>query len=220
LQKSPSPDEIKNLSIPDAETQTADARIEWLNLQDSNTVTASQPWLQLSGFLSGRGDDAGAKHVLYMMRRIQGYSRGRIERLLHLPYDLVEENPLNITYPILGLWAVGWLVFWRAHRMQAMAPTDSSAYDRFTHKQPMEGYVPFHPAIYALENVLPVVKFGQDSAWAPNPEAVSTGRHKGWRRWLPRIEYYWLARLRWALIVLGWALALILAGAIASRFKT
>lgn len=114
---------------------------------------------------------------------------------------------------------MGSLVFWRAHRMRAMAPTDSSVYDKFTHKLPLDGYVPFHPGIYALENVLPVDKFGQDSAWAPNPEAVSTKRHTDWRRWLPCIEYRWLARLRWTLIVLGWALALILAGAIADRFK-
>lgn len=75
LRKSPSPDQVKNLSIPDAETQTADVRIEWLKLQDSNAVTAS-PWLQLSDFFSRRGDDAGAKHILYMMQRVQGYSRG------------------------------------------------------------------------------------------------------------------------------------------------
>ena len=219
LRKSPSPDQLKKISIPDAEKQTADDRVEWLKLQNSNDVTAPEPWLQLSRFLSERGDDAGAKHVLYMMRRVRGYSEGRIARLLSLPYDLVEENPLNITYPILGLWGLGSLVFWRARRMQAMAPTDSTAFDRFKHKQPMEGYVPFHPVVYTLENVLPVVKFGQDSAWAPNPEAVKRPR-TGWKRWLPGIDYRSLVCLRWTLIMLGWALALILAGAIAARFKS
>jgi hypothetical protein len=44
---------------------------------------------------------------------------------------------------------------------------------------------PFNPVVYALENVLPVVKLGQDSAWAPDPEANGS--------WLP--EWKWIDRL-------------------------
>ncbi len=103
--------------------------------------------------------------------------------------------------------------------MEAMAPKDKDVYARFMEKQPIPEYVPFNPAIYALENVLPVVRFGQDDAWGPNPAIVKYTEKTGWRRWAPRCEYRWLALLRWTLIVLGWALALILAGAIGSRFK-
>jgi hypothetical protein len=43
---------------------------------------------------------------------------------------------------------------------------------------------------------------------------------QGWKRWLPQLSYNWLALLRWLLIVLGWILAIVLAGVIGSLFKS
>ena len=206
--------------VPETVSQSAKERIDWLKLQSSHDVTSSQPWLQLATFFDDRGNSTGGKQVRYMMGRVQGFSQGRLTRAASLPFDIVEENPMRICYPIAVLWLAGSLIFWRARRLRAMAPTDKDAYELFTQGVAIPGYIPFHPAVYALEAVLPVVKFGQDSAWAPDPAVRKTWARKRWQRALPGIEYRWLARLRWTLIVFGWALALILAGAIGSRFKS
>lgn len=66
---------------------------------------------------------------------------------------------------------------------------------------------------------MPADKFEQDSAWAPNPQAKAEPQ-QGWMRWLPRISFNWLASLRWFLAIIGWVLAVILAGAIAERFNS
>jgi hypothetical protein len=104
--------------------------------------------------------------------------------------------------------------------MRAMAPTDKEALKLFEEHQPNSSHLPFQPAIYALELVLPVVKLGQDNIWGPNPRFEPPERSSGWRRLIPRISYQSLAILRWTLILLGWALALILVGAIGSKFKS
>jgi hypothetical protein len=219
LYKNPTTEEKASFSTPPDASQSASQRIAWLKLQSSENVVASQPWQALAAFFASRGDSEGSKSVLHMMARVQGYSHGLVARALSAPYDWVEEDPLNVTLPIIGLWLAGSLIFWRARRMNAMAPRDKVAHAQFIAKESVEDYPPFSPLVYSLETVLPVVRFGQDEAWGPNPASVKYPTPIGWRRFLPCMEYRWLARLRWTLIVLGWALALILAGAIGSRFK-
>jgi hypothetical protein len=195
-------------------------RVSWLKLQRDEELGVSQPWLQLAQFVQARGNPSGAKEVLYTMRRIQAKNRGSVQRSMSFLYDFVEQNPLNITFPIALLWIFGSVIFWRAHRMKAMAPTDKDAYDYFTdHKSQPPSHVPFNSIAYALENVLPVVNLGQDDAWTPDPQTQSR-RRGGWKRYLPKMSYRWLVLVRWLLIVLGWVLALILAGAIGERFKS
>jgi hypothetical protein len=196
-----------------------DDRIAWLFLQSDEDQLISQPWLQLAQLLQANGSPEGAAQVLFTMERIQAKQQSLPVRYLSFFYDVIDENPLRIVAPIFGLWALATVVFWRARRMKAMSPRDKDAYNDFLSKgEQSPHYVPFNPAIYALENVLPVVKLGQDDAWGPNPQTQSHAR-TGLRRWLPQMSYNWLASLRWVLIVVGWGLALILAGAIASRFK-
>jgi hypothetical protein len=72
-------------------------------------------------------------------------------------------------------------------------------------------YPPFNPFIYSLENVLPLVKLGQDDKWAPD------AAHK------PRVlfaSYRLLAWLRWVLIIAGWVQVTVLAAAVGSQFKS
>ena len=103
---------------------------------------------------------------------------------------------------------------------KAMAPREKDAYDDFSKNDTRPSRLPpFNPIVYTLENVLPVVKFGQDDAWAPNPQLDAPSR-ESWKRWLPRFSYNWLAFARLVLIILGWALALILAGVIGNLFKS
>lgn len=215
----------------------AKERIYWLELQPDTDLSKPQPWMQVAKILEASGNPDGAKHVLYELRRQQASAanprpRSRYDLLEEQPlrlatslYDLLEEQPLRVAYPILLLWLFGSVIFWRAHRMKAMVPSNKDAYEEFRKSgETPEHYIPFSPTIYALENVLPVVKLGQDDAWRPNPDAKPANwfprwKHMAWTRWLPSMNYPWLATLRWTLILLGWALALILGAAISERFR-
>jgi hypothetical protein len=152
-------------------------RIDWLQLQDKDDIAVGQPWEQLASFFKASGDPEAAKEVLYAYER---HSRGRnpLWRGTTYPWDQIVQWPWKIPIPIALLWLLGWLVFWRAHRMRLMSPTNQEALKAFTKNgSAPETYPMFHPCIYALENVLPVVRLGQDGAWQPN--AASTGA--GWR---------------------------------------
>jgi sRNA-binding regulator protein Hfq len=198
-------------------------RIRWLRLQDDGT--RPQPWLQLASLLDSKGDPGGAKQVRFAFSREQAARGSRFHSAASLVYHWIEEDPINVLWPILLLWLFGSIVFWRARRMKAMAPTDKDAFAEFKNGRPLpEQTAPFNPIIYTLENVLPVVKLGQDAEWSPSPLAKPANRfpkHRGlaWTSWLPGLNYFWLSLLRWSLILLGWALALILGAAIGSRFK-
>ncbi|HLJ26716.1 MAG TPA: hypothetical protein VKY85_08405 [Candidatus Angelobacter sp.] len=190
-----------------------DDRIGWLRLQSDQEVMASQPWMQLAQYIQTSGNADGARNVLDAMRAAQMRSK------LVFYYQTFVEYPEYIVVPICLFWIFSSAIFWRARRMKAMAPTDKDAYEYFAaNDKPPSYYVPFSPIVYALENVLPIANFGQDDAWAPNPQS-HVAAHSGWRRWLPRMSYGWLATLRWVLVILGWVLAAILAGVIASFFK-
>jgi hypothetical protein len=191
-----------------------DERLSWLRLQSDQDMQTPQPWLQLSRYLDTNGDSEGARHVLDMMKKAQAKS------LLVYYYEHFVDYPEYVVVPICLFWIFGSVIFWRARRMQAMAPTDKDAYEHFIAKgKPPDYYVPFSPVVYALENVLPIAKFGQDNNWAPNPQNVEKPA-SGWQRWLPRMSYRWLAILRWVLVVLGWFLVAILAGVISKIFKS
>jgi hypothetical protein len=199
-----------------------DNRIAWLHLQSKGDLLASQPWTQLAQYVRGSGNPAGAQKVLYNMRRIQAWNQGPLTGCKSLVPDYLDENPWRVTYFIGAFWGIGSLIFWRARRInaKAIAPKEKAAYEEFSGKGTLPPNVPpFNPVVYALENVLPVVKFGQDDAWGPNP-AFRPAQRNGWRRWLPRYSYSWLALARLLLIILGWALAIILAGVIGGLFKS
>ncbi|MGA2851164.1 MAG: hypothetical protein ABSE46_19340 [Terracidiphilus sp.] len=212
---------------------TARDRIEWLKRQPKSELTNAQPWMQLAKVLKDAGDDDGAKQVVYEYNRVLADSNGPMRSIATFPVDLLQKQLLWVTVPIGALTALGSLVFWRANRMRAMIPTDKDARTQFETKQPLpSGCPPFNPFVYALENVLPVIKLGQDSAWTPNAQA-SPGTwisdHYVWlrgftarwslTRWLFRLNYSRLALLRSILILFGWILAGILTYAIAQQFE-
>jgi hypothetical protein len=203
----------------------ASDRIDWLKLQGEGGIAHPQPWIQLAKLTEAKGDTEGAKQVLFEFHLAQAKRKNVFTRFTAAAYAELEREPFLILMPMLLFWLFGSLIFWRARRMAAMSPTNVDAYDPLTQPSGKSlRYVPFNPAIYALENVLPVVKLGQDTAWAPNPDAKSKSwfpNHKrlGWTRFLPGLDYYWLAIARWTLILLGWGLTLILASAISDHFK-
>ncbi len=206
------------------------SRIRWLRLQPDGELDRAQPWMQLAKFLEAMGDTRGAKHVIYEYHR-QRVSRSWFWRGRTFVYDYIKEDPLRVGWFIGGFWAIGALVFWRAQRMHAMRSKDGAS------QGAAPGVscdpVPFSPSVYALENVLPVVKLGQDGAWEPDPASQGTLLPDGWifarlnrvaekwrfTRWLLKLDYDRLAAVRWLLILAGWVLALILAAAIGGEFK-
>jgi hypothetical protein len=211
---------VKNFPSRDGEGDP-DQRIAWLRLQRADELGVAQPWMQLSQYVLAQGNPSGSKKVLYTMKRIQARKAGLLIYSRSFVYDFIDQEPLRVLFFIGVLWVFGSVIVWRARRMElkAMSPKDRTAFEHFRdHGAPPPQHVPFNPLIYVLENILPVVKFGQDDAWGPNPQ-VETPQGLFWRRWPPRLSYNWLAGVRWLLIALGWVLAIILAGAIGSRFS-
>jgi hypothetical protein len=83
-------------------------------------------------------------------------------------------------------------------------------------------YPPFNALIYSLENCLPLVKFGQDEHWQPDPhlqqrQGSPAALAGDWRSCLKRIVFIrlptWIVSpavlrwFRWIMIAAGWVLA-------------
>jgi hypothetical protein len=190
----------------------ANARINWLNLQPKKHLPAAQPWIQLAKLLESGGDKAGAKRAVFQLRRHQAESSSFVLKLAKVLFALLEGQPLWILVPIIGCTLMGFLAFWHASDAGAMAPTEKDAYFSWSKGEPFpDAYPRFNPFIYSLENVVPLVKLGQDAKWAPDPaHKPSTGF----------ISYSLLVGLRWFLILAGWFQATVLAAAVGSRFKS
>ena len=203
--------------------------LDWLGRQPQEHQTEPQPWMELARMREAAGDKAGARRLIFELRVRQmralwsGTGWGdRVLRWLGRMFARLEENPFRIVEPLAVLLVLGTLVFhgYRAH----FAETGEAAY-KASHTPCVtaaggagscaEGaaYPRFSSFVYTLENVLPVVKLGEDGAWAPREErAVTTGR-----AWDP---YWLLVSLRWFLILSGWAMGIVLAAAIGARFRS
>jgi hypothetical protein len=171
---------------------TARDRLQWLLRQPEGDLDKAQPWHQLSKLLESNGDPEGSKEVLYEYRERLAKRGNFAQRLASFAIDSLVEQPLRVTYPIVALGLVGSFVFWRASRMRAMVPRDKDVRSDLMEKQlPLaSGYPPFNPIVYALENVLPGVKLGQDDAWVPDDRATP-------QNWLPHLPNWfvtWVSR--------------------------
>ncbi|NYF78687.1 hypothetical protein [Granulicella arctica] len=195
----------------------AKTRIPWLNLQSAKQRIEPQPWMELAKLLNDKGYQRDAKRVLFELRRHQARARWKnpLALCIAILFRRLEEQPLRILLPILFCVALGTAIFMplRAH----FAPTSDAAY-KTTYTSNAKSaaksselpiaYPQFQPVVYALENVLPIVRLGQDDHWAPDA-------HLGSRR------IYWsLMSMRWFLILAGWAQGVVLAAAVSGRFRT
>jgi len=220
----------------------AETRLKWLALQPE---FKPQPYRQLAKVLRESGDERGARLVLYEMEKLRRTEQSRIWRnRLHneklsrsslvmgwpryglarawgsvLRYTIGYGFRLQCTlYWLIGLTVLGTLLFGSGYMGGSMAPTERAAYASFEEQGwPPRHYQAFNPLIYALENSVPVLKLGQDSAWAPDPgpreqERAGAVNFPPWR-WLARVHPHawvtpWLLRCyRWLQIVSGWMLA-------------
>jgi hypothetical protein len=224
----------------------AETRLRWLALQPWFTP---QPYRQLAKVLREMGDDRGARRVLYEMEMLRRREQSRIwrkrigsEKLSRLTrlagsvrYGLVRVwgwllkatigygfRLQRTLYWLAGLTLFGTLLFGLGYLGGAMTPTEHEAYACFEKQGwPPRHYQQFNPLVYSLENSVPLLRLGQDSAWAPDPGpreqeypgAVNFAPFKWLARVAARWHFSWLAppwflRLfRWGQIILGWVLA-------------
>lgn len=186
-------------------------RIEWLQLQPTSDQAEPQPWMQLAALLRVKGDDDGAKRVIFELRRAQAKGRNKAIGAWKIAFARLQQQPLWVLAPIILTTSLATLLFWFAGRQGAIAPTNQEAYTAWSNGTRMDtAYPRFDPFVYSLENDLPLVKFGLDDKWAPDPAYKPKGA----------IVSY--GTLRWArvlLILCGWLQATVLATAIGSRFK-
>ena len=57
-----------------------------------------------------------------------------------------------------------------------MPPTSEDVYSAWATGKPFPiAYPRFNPIVYTLESELPLVKFGTDEKWAPDPNLIAKG---------------------------------------------
>jgi hypothetical protein len=207
---------------------TAGDRLRWIGLQGR---FASQPYRQLAKVLTDLGDQDGARRVLFEMERARRRSAVESTVFAKASDSLLEASigygyyPQRAIWPLLGLTALGWILYRRSYLAGTMAPTEKEAYEFFKeHDEPPPHYRRFHPLVYSVENCIPLVHLGQADRWAPDPVSQpaerlavkGTGRlvwlRAAWRGAVSAIDYLaeWPAFLQifvWIQILLGWILA-------------
>lgn len=221
-------EEQGNLPTPKGELTprlpfSAVERIEWINRQEADRLRESQPWMQLSRIAQSLGDEDGAHHVVYQLARHRAKRSLLPVRSLRIGFAWLREQPFRIALSILTILILCSTVFWSASERGGIAPRDKDSYAAWVKGQPYPAAFPtFNPVIYSLENELPLVKFGQDDKWAPDPahKPVQLGT-SCLLHWTSAFNSYsFLTFVRWLSIVLGWVQATVLAGALGNRFKS
>ncbi len=186
-------------------------RVEWLQLQPPSDQAEPQPWMQLAALLRAKGDDDGAKRIIFELRRAQAKPANRVMRTWRIGFAKLQQQPFWVLALIVLITSLATCLFWLASVRGAMAPTSKEAHIAWSTGSLMDAAYPqFNPLIYSLENDLPLVKFGLDDKWAPD------------QTYKPKDHIVSYGTLRWArvlLILCGWVQATLLAAAIGSRFK-
>lgn len=202
--------------LPPQRKLDAGERIRWLCLQSERNRLDPQPWMWLAKLFKEKGQDGDARWVLLSFRLRQAIA-GSWLRLPHRVLSaLLSWEPLLVLLFFIAFLVWGHQVYQRAWDQRLIRPTAADAFTEGAGRkssaqagQYAYGYPVFSPWIYALENELPLVKFGMDEKWAPDPNLVAGGRGK---------EYFSLARFRWFLILAGWVQGIALTFGINRRF--
>ncbi len=214
----------------------AQSRLKWLDRQKE---FKPQPYRQLAKVLSESGDEEGAREVLFEMEH--GRWAGNRRRVIRMSGTVLRDTigygiyPERAVWYLCGLTALGWMLYRRAARVGAMAPTEKEAYAEFhTTGRPPAHYPPFNALIYSLENCVPLVKLGQDDRWQPDPNpqnrVARTAPGLSFRKRLVNLRLLRLparvtspAALRWMrriMIGLGWLLATFFVAAVTGIVKS
>jgi hypothetical protein len=148
-----------------------DARLKWL--ADATPEYNPEPYEQLATAMRADGMDDDAREVLLAKQRRRRETLPLAARLWGYAQDVTVAygyRPGRAAVWMAVLWAVGSICF----ALRPPGPIDP-------HQSPS-----WNPALYALDLLVPVIDFGQDSAWRPT----------GWEQWAAA-----------ALVLLGWVLA-------------
>ncbi len=217
----------------------AATRLKWLELQPN---FAPQPYCQLAKMLRAMGDHNGARKVLYEMecRCRREPTATWFERICMRVWDWSVDHfgpfwqwllkwsighgyyPYRALLGLVFLTLLGTVLFGLGYMGGSMTPTERDAYVSFEkHGWPPRHYQQFNPLVYSIENSVPLLKLGQDNAWAPDPgprdqeqaaavnflpfKLLARAASK-WR--LSLLAPPWFLRFfRWSQIMIGWLLA-------------
>jgi hypothetical protein len=222
--------------------RSAESRLKWLAvpslpLQDGQEKgrreqgLLAESYRQLAKVLSEAADDDGARKVLYELevrRRRQSESKW-----WQRGWDGILRTTIGYgVYPVrairwlIALTMLGTVVYGVGYLSGSIVPGDEKAYSYFEQRGAPPNYYPrFNAFIFSMENTIPLLKFGQDSAWIPNPtketarkpntgagiiarSATQLASYSGWIAPAGFLRWF-----RWFLITVGWILGtLFLAG--------
>jgi len=183
-------------------------RLEWVRRQGF-TTWSPEPYEQLAAYYRATGDEDGARRIrveqgndelthLRTTRRWRslGYRAWRRPLGWLVGYGFRRQRAAWMLAATLVLAGV---LFHRAERDGAMVPHPPPAAGSTSSLPPCgEAYPCFNSWVYGADVVLPIVDFGQDSAWRPI-ETDGTGPVWLWARW--------------AFIAIGWVLASVFVAA-------
>jgi hypothetical protein len=112
--------------------------------------SSTQPYLDLAKVLREAGDDSGSRRVLIAMedRRWKGTIWGPFLRWT-IGYGY---NPLGAFWEVLGLSALGWIIYRRGYLAGNLVPTSKDAYESFkSDGESPSCHSPFSPLINLLD---------------------------------------------------------------------
>ena len=173
-----------------------------------------QPWRQYAKVLDAAGNEIEARRVRTELAKrmtrlnvdrmkVHKASRSKIWPYLvwRFIFSKVSDYglmPVKSLYWGVGLLVFGWIIFYLNYSDMVLARERVymlDAYSNYKHGNPLpEGYPNFNPFIYALDVMLPIVDFAQESHW--RPKNVEDGVN--WLRWYNRAH-----------LALGWFLSTI-----------
>ena len=210
-------DHVKSNTAASPRPLRAGERVRWLGLQHEAARLEPQAWMWLAKLFREKGQDGDARWVLLNYRLRQAIAGKWYMWPIRVPLALLSWEPLLILLPFVLILFWGSRTYqqaWDQHEMRPTAAdtliqrpvgaTDAHA-DEFAHAYPV-----FNPWIYTLENELPLVRFGMDEKWGPDPNLAARGEAK---------TYWWLAGFRWFLILGGWIQGILLTFGITRRFR-
>lgn len=197
---------------------TAEARLEWIELQPEGRYT-SQPYEHLARILESQGDEDGSQLVRIAKAKYEGRDKRGFARVFHsfiygglLGYG---ERPFRILWLGVALLILG-TVFVRWQSRVGLLVENPQA-------RPI---TPLNPLIYSLDLLIPVIRLYQVEHWKHKKVEDSESIIQLWQfmssagsrfRFLGRLaSVKWSFALRvtrfwfWLMIVMGWGITTIL----------
>jgi hypothetical protein len=159
-------------------------RLAWLERQ-SHQSFRPQPYQQLAKVLRERGQEGDAKRVLIAKERARR-KRGHLGWAawcwngflgLTMAHGYRPQQLLigAAVFVLLGRWFFG-----AGYQAGLMVPTQKEPYAAYAQTREVPAYYPaFHPWMYALDTLVPIINFGQKEYWRPQNAIESSGHGGG-----------------------------------------